>query len=116
MFFFIAGVQPKTVTLDEARRLCPSCGLAQARLKRVDHYLSLFFIPLFPVKRGEPVLVCDRCGAVSRPEGGLSGLRPPERGLEATPTKSGRAELSCRRCGGRLEPSFRYCPHCGERV
>ncbi len=53
MFFFIGGVQPKTITLDDSRRLCPACGLAQARLKRTDQYLSLFFIPLFPVKRGE---------------------------------------------------------------
>ncbi len=65
MFFFIGGVQPKTMTLDDTPRLCPACGLAQARLKRIDHYLSLFFIPLFPVKRGEPAVICDRCGAVS---------------------------------------------------
>ena len=62
MFFLIGGVQPKTVTLDEVPGICAACGLAQARLKRVDHYLSLFFIPLFAVKKGDPVLICDRVG------------------------------------------------------
>jgi hypothetical protein len=60
MFFFIGGVQPRTVIVDETPRLCPQCGLAQARLKRIDHYLSLFFIPLIPIKRGPVLLVCDR--------------------------------------------------------
>ncbi|SPF39937.1 hypothetical protein SBDP1_280015 [Syntrophobacter sp. SbD1] len=72
MFFLIGGVQPKSVTVDETPRICPGCGLAQARLKRVDHYLSLFFIPLFPVKKGDPVLICDRCG---EPPGKLAGIR-----------------------------------------
>ncbi len=67
MFFLIGGVQPKTVTLDEAAGICSACGLAQARLKRVDHYVSLFFIPLFRVKKGDPVLICDRCKAISSP-------------------------------------------------
>ena len=71
MFFLIGGVQPKTVSVDDTPRLCPACGLAQARLKRIDHYLSLFFIPLFPVKRGEPVVICDRCGVVSSPNQGF---------------------------------------------
>ncbi len=73
MFFLIGGVQPKTVALDETRKLCSACGLAQAKLKRVDQYLSLFFVPLFRVKKGDPVLICDRCGAMSPPEGDFRG-------------------------------------------
>jgi hypothetical protein len=104
MFFFIGGVQPKTVTVDDSPRLCPACGLAQARLKRIDHYLSLFFIPLFPVKRGAPVVICDRCGAVSSPGQGVApSSLTPER-------------TRCFRCGSALEPTFQYCPHCGNRV
>ena len=104
MFFLIGGVQPKTVTLDDMLRLCPACGLAQARLKRIDHYLSLFFIPLFPVKRGEPVVICDRCGAVSSPDQGFG------------PSPSRPDKTRCARCGHSLEPAFQYCPHCGDRV
>jgi len=104
MFFFIGGVQPKTVTLEDTARLCPACGLAQARLKRIDHYVSLFFIPLFPVKRGDPVVICDRCGAVSAPHPGV--------GEVPVVLKGG----NCLRCGYPLDPSFRYCPQCGVRV
>lgn len=46
---FIAGVAPKTKIIDKALRLCPACGLARARLQRTDHWLSLFFIPVFRV-------------------------------------------------------------------
>jgi len=104
MFFFIGGVQPRTVTLDETPRLCPACGLAQARLKRIDHYLSLFFIPLIPVKRGTPVLACDRCGTMFSSEALL--------GADRRKADAGK----CLRCGYALEPGFRYCPHCGSRA
>ena len=104
MFFFIGGVQPKTITLDEGRRLCPACGLAQAQLKRIDHYLSLFFIPLFPVKRGQPVLICDRCGAIS----------PEQDHPQAAPVQTDRS--ACPHCGARVESTFRYCPQCGSRI
>ena len=60
-FFFIGGIQPKTVTLDRQARTCPACGLAGAYTRRTDHYLSLFFIPLVRVKKGEPYLYCQRC-------------------------------------------------------
>lgn len=105
MFFFIGGMQPKTVILDDVKRLCPFCGLAQARLKRVDQYLSLFFIPLLRVKQGNPVLICDRCGAVSDPEGSnrLSAKAAPH-------------GSQCRWCGEGIEPGFNYCPHCGREV
>ncbi|MBR9981485.1 MAG: hypothetical protein KFF50_10710 [Desulfatitalea sp.] len=36
MSFVIAGVQPKTRTLDNAPRRCPRCGLHQAYTQRVD--------------------------------------------------------------------------------
>ncbi|MEJ2586515.1 MAG: zinc ribbon domain-containing protein [Deltaproteobacteria bacterium] len=101
MFFFIGGIQPKTVTLDNQPRLCPSCGLAQARLKRVDHYLSLFFIPIFPVKKGTPFLECRRCGAVSDESGEISAYTPPGPGS------------FCQKCGQRVDPGFRFCPYCG---
>ncbi len=102
MFFLIGGVQPKTVTLDETPKICCACGLAQARLKRIDHYLSLFFIPLFPVKKGVPVLICDRCGASSQ-------LGEPL----GTP---GRDPGRCARCGRPVSSDFRYCPECGDRL
>lgn len=104
MLFFIAGIQPKTVKLDAQPRMCPKCGLHQAYLKRVDHYLSLFFIPLFPVKQGDLFLECERCaGAVA--ESGHSRYEPPQKGSRACPS-----------CGQPMDPSYRYCPSCGQRV
>lgn len=104
MFFFIGGVQPRTVTLDEQKRMCDSCGLHQARLVRVDHYLSLFFIPLFPVKKGQPVVLCDRCGQVAGETGGaLYGSSPA-------------GNAFCPACGGPVEKTFRFCPSCGKPV
>jgi len=105
MFFFVGGVQPKTVTLDENPRLCPACGLAQAKIKRIDHYLTLFFIPLFRVKKGEPLLMCERCGFVA----------PPDRAEEIANFSVG-TRLECPKCGMILEPSFNYCPRCGTKV
>ena len=101
MFFFIAGIQPKTVSLLDQPRRCPSCGLFQARLKRIDHYLSVFFIPLFRVKKGEAIIECRGCGSLSHE----SGAGPRER-----------LRKKCPYCDKMLESAFRFCPHCGKRI
>jgi RNA polymerase subunit RPABC4/transcription elongation factor Spt4 len=104
MFFFIAGIQPRTKAVDKTPRLCPVCGLQQAYLKRTDHYLSLFFIPLFPVKKGEPFLMCENCERV---------LHKKETKLE---TPLWKAENTCKSCGRVLERNFSYCPYCGKQT
>jgi DNA-directed RNA polymerase subunit RPC12/RpoP len=101
MFFLIGGVQPKTVSLDVAPRVCPGCGLAQAKLKRTDHYLSLFFVPLFRVKKGDPVLICDLCGPIAPAKGG---------------SVQGSRGHRCPQCGYPAARDFRYCPVCGTRI
>jgi len=98
----IAGISTKVRTLEETPRLCPACGLARAYLKRVDHYVNLFFIPLFRVKQGEPVLMCERCGT-NPVDTGTTVYKRPE------------SPRSCRYCGRPLEQDFIYCPHCGKR-
>ncbi len=97
----IAGVSSKTKTIDPTPRLCPSCGLAQAYLKRVDHYVSLFFIPVIRVKKGEPVLVCNRCE--------FAGFNAPKQ----QPPSESPQPVMCKQCGRSLENDFRYCPFCG---
>ncbi len=103
--FIIAGVTPKTTILDDTPRLCPVCGLAQAKYQRIDHYFSLFFIPLFRVKTGQPFLMCNRC---ERP------VDPVERERTAPEAKSLPPKL-CRDCGRALETDFKFCPYCGKR-
>lgn len=104
MFFFIAGIQPKTIYLEEQLRVCSSCGLYQARLKKVNHYLSFFFIPVFRVKNGAPFLECRSCGAVS-----------PESG-EVRPGPRENLPCVCRYCGKALASEFRFCPYCGNAL
>ncbi|MCF8050157.1 MAG: zinc ribbon domain-containing protein [Desulfobacterales bacterium] len=103
MFFFIGGITPKTRRIDEQPIRCPNCGLNQAYRTRVDHWLHLFFIPVFPVKRGEPFLFCEHC---RRPVDSARTSAPPPRSIR----------LECRVCGKPVEEGFRYCPHCGQRL
>ncbi|MBW1707243.1 MAG: zinc ribbon domain-containing protein [Deltaproteobacteria bacterium] len=104
MFFFIAGIQPKTVKLDDHPRMCPSCGLYQARLKRVDQYISVFFLPIFRVKQGIPFVECQSCGSFFQESG------------EVFAGPSQRSVRTCPNCGKPLEPEHRFCPFCGKSV
>lgn len=101
---FIGGVQPKTRNLEASPRTCPVCGSPQAYLKRTDHYISLFFIPLIPISRGRPFLACEGCGRVL-----------DERGDILEELRAGMRRL-CPGCGQRTDPSFRFCPYCGEKL
>ncbi len=105
MFFFIGGVQPRTVDLEGQPRMCPSCGLYRARLKRVDHYVSLFFIPLFRIKKGDPFLKCESCGMLTH-----------ESGSDVFQEYYDRPFRTCPNCGKPLESRFRYCPFCGRSL
>lgn len=104
-FFFIGGIQPKVKILDENPRRCPRCGLHQAYLKRIDHYLSIFFIPVFKVKTGEPALICNRC------EIPVSGFDSSGR----THSGPGAAKF-CRFCGKDFPEEYLFCPICGKRL
>jgi len=104
MLFIIAGISPKTKTLDQNPRRCSRCGLNQVYEKRIDHWLSLFFIPIFRVKKGEPFSMCVQCAGDSDARGpDLSGQ--PQDHLHV-----------CRFCRKPLAPDFTYCPYCGRSV
>jgi len=100
MFFLIAGIQPRTKVIDNSPQLCPGCGRGQAWLKRTDHYLSIFFIPVFPVKRGEPFWACENCARLQ---------------YEPQPHEAGdqRGVVRCAACGKNMEKEFSFCPYCG---
>jgi DNA-directed RNA polymerase subunit RPC12/RpoP len=101
---FIAGVSPKIKVLDQNPRRCPACGLHQAYYKRTDHYLSLFFIPILRVKKGEPFIKCDRCEQKLH-EFGPDFNRQQNEGSQ-----------SCRYCGKDVGNDFKFCPYCGKRI
>ena len=100
--FLIAGISPKTKILDQNPRSCPVCGLAQAYFKRVDHYLSIFFIPVLRVKKGEPFIMCNRC------EGTLDEFGEEQK------FRFGRQTSRCKNCDKVLKKNFIYCPYCGK--
>jgi len=106
MFFFIGGIQPKTVLIDKNPRYCPACGHLKVHLKRVDQYVSLFFIPLFPIKKGNPLLICENCHS-----------KLDERGYEMGAEQK-KWERRCSHCGRSIEPEpdFSYCPYCGKSI
>ena len=104
MFFFIGGIQPKTVLVDKQPRSCPVCGHVGVYQKRVDHYVSLFFIPLFPVKRGTPFLICENCNSVLDEHGSRMDIRQT-RGENRSPS-----------CGRPVSRDFTFCPYCGKAL
>ena len=101
-FFFIGGIQPRTVIADKTPRICPICGLNRAQLKSVDHYISLFYIPLFRIKKGEPFMECPTCGPVMK-EDGMHKIK--EMGIPVCPF-----------CGREIFPEYRFCPFCGKKI
>jgi hypothetical protein len=101
---FVAGVAPKIKIMDQTPRRCPGCGLNQAHYRRIDHYLSLFFIPILRVKKGEPFIMCDRCAQTFHEFGSDFTRQQPE--------KAG----MCKYCGKMLDRDFKYCPNCGRRI
>jgi len=101
MFFFIGGVQHKTIDLDEKLRICSSCGFYEAHVKRVDHYISIFFLPVLRLKKGLPFLLCKKCGHLSV-ESEDAFLRFPGRKFPNI----------CSYCGKNTDPGFNFCPFC----
>ena len=46
------------------RKHCDRCRLLSDMQEHISRqYFTLFFIPVFPISRGESSLVCNRCGA-----------------------------------------------------
>jgi rubrerythrin len=101
---FIAGISPKTKKIDQNPRRCPVCGLHQAYYQRVDHYFSLFFIPIIRVKKGEPFIMCARC------QRSFNEFRQ-----EFSPFQQ-ETDLRCKFCNKPVDKKFSYCPYCGKRI
>lgn len=102
--FIIAGISSRIKVLEGNPRICPSCGLARAYLKRSDSYFSLFFIPLFRVRKGVSFIFCERCETV------VSDKTAPFRTGKDPKTNQ------CKSCGNTMDKEFIYCPYCGKHV
>ncbi|MBT8367585.1 MAG: zinc ribbon domain-containing protein [Deltaproteobacteria bacterium] len=104
MIFLIAGISPKTKIIDEKPGRCPVCGLYQAYQKRIDHYLSIFFIPVIRVKKGQPFTICERCHRTQ-----------DEFRRDQSPFQEETGRL-CRFCENPIHKGFFYCPYCGKKL
>ena len=104
MFVFIAGIGPRRKKLESRPRSCPNCGQSQAYLVRTDDYIYLFFIPIVPIRKGQPYVECERCGYVADETG---KVHAPGADVQV---------IRCRGCGAILAKDFRYCPYCGAKV
>ncbi len=91
--------------MDDQQRICTNCGFPSAKLKRLDHYLSLFFIPVFRVKKGECFIECDKCGNINS-----ETLQSEKISLEK------QTFSRCPKCEEYLPRNFKYCPLCGKRL
>lgn len=111
------------------RKPCDRCRLlSDLREHSLRQYFTLFFIPIFPISKGESMLVCNRCSAsfYIRPE----DYPAPETDVFFQPadaTKLGSAleaekrVIVCDYCNGRLRVPMTgrrllvTCPHCGKK-
>lgn len=103
MFFFIAGIQSRTVRLEKHGGACPNCSHFEVYLKRVEKYISVFFIPLIRIKKGVPFASCENCNSI---------FESPAR-MEMTEIEEVRR---CGSCGKAAAPEFNYCPYCGKWI
>lgn len=62
---FIFGVQPKKIREQEGWFDCPICQTqARYRLRTERSYVSVFFLPLFPVGKEHSTFACQQCGTL----------------------------------------------------
>jgi uncharacterized Zn-finger protein len=69
LFFFIFSVNDREKVIETGEFDCPYCGTTRQYLyKEARPYVSLYFIPLFPVGGGREFVECDFCHNVFEPE------------------------------------------------
>jgi tetratricopeptide (TPR) repeat protein len=62
LIFFGSSPKVRTVDPNGARLRCPSCGVDSKFVeKQVVTYFTLYFIPIFPMHRGEKFVECEYC-------------------------------------------------------
>lgn len=69
LFFFIFSVNDRESVLEEGEFDCPYCQTTRPYVyKEVRPYVSLYFLPLFPVGGGREFVQCQVCGNVFEPD------------------------------------------------
>ncbi len=76
IIFGVKGVKKRVKGGLKIQKYCPKCLCVQELQEfRWAKYFSLYFIPVFPVEKGESVLTCVGCGTsyVIQPDDYLQG-------------------------------------------
>jgi hypothetical protein len=108
------------------RKRCDRCHLlSDLREHSFRQYFTLFFIPVFPISKGESLLVCNRCGAsfyIQAEDYFAAEMEGPPYVAGATKNESApnpeRMVIVCDYCEGRLRIPMTgrrllvTCPHC----
>src|SRR5262245_27546052 len=104
------------------RRYCDRCRfLSDMGEYNFRPYFSLFFIPLFPLAKGESMLVCSRCGASFYPP--AEDYRTDDEDSEEQKSRDDvKTVVTCLYCSGRLRVPggtgrrlLVTCPHCRKK-
>lgn len=128
MFVFVGGIQP-SVESKAVDQECPVCHRSSTQEKTVNQVLSMFFVPLFTVHRGEPYRVCPQCGWDSKQADGWQLLgrdfsqqqqqpgtpdsSSSSRGDASAAASAPNMPMSCSQCGHSVQPNYLFCPFCG---
>lgn len=108
------------------RKHCDRCHLlSDLREHSFRQYFTLFFIPVFPISKGESMLVCKRCGAsfYIQPEDYRSSqmessFHSASATMKSLSPDAERMVIVCDYCEGRLRIPMTgrrllvTCPHC----
>ena len=108
------------------RKHCDRCHfLSDMREHSYRQYFTLFFIPVFPISKGESLLVCNRCGAsfyIQAEDYLAAETESPFYSAGAAKKESApdaeRMVIVCDYCEGRLRIPMTgrrlrvTCPHC----
>ena len=128
MFIIFGSKTVKTPVKDglNLRKHCGRCRLLSDMQEHISRqYFTLFFIPIFPISKGESLLVCNRCGAsyYVQPEDYVGAEResyfPPAGAAErGSAPNAEKMVIVCEYCEGRLRIPMTgrrllvTCPHC----
>jgi zinc ribbon protein len=108
------------------RKHCDRCRLLSNMQEHISRpYFTLFFIPIFPISKGESLLICNRCGAsfYVQPEDYLgsereSSIHPAGAIDRSSAPDAEKIVLVCDYCKGRIRIPMTgrrllvTCPHC----
>jgi hypothetical protein len=128
MFILLGAKTVKTLVKNglNLRKPCDRCRLlSDLREHSFRQYFTLFFIPVFPISRGESMLVCNRCGAsfyIQREDHLTSKMESPRYSasdaMKEPPPDAEKLVIVCDYCQGRLRIPMTgrrllvTCPHC----